>query len=100
MIILYIYILNFVMNYKFKIYKLKDEIDKYSVINTNQEISNNQYNKHKITELDKTLIFSTALFLLLNLLVTEGYLKYIENNKEIQKLKNKLNNINSNYDSN
>ena len=28
------------MNYKFKIYKLKDEIDKYSVINTNQEISN------------------------------------------------------------
>ena len=38
------------MNYKFKIYKLKDEIDKYSVINTNQEISNNQYNKHKIRE--------------------------------------------------
>jgi transcription elongation factor S-II len=38
------------MNNDFKIYKLQDEIDKYSDINNNPEISNNQYNKHKIRD--------------------------------------------------
>ena len=53
-------------------------------------INFNPYNKHKMTELDKTLIFSTASFLLLNLLVTEGYLEYIETNQHVQTLKNKI----------
>jgi transcription elongation factor S-II len=38
------------MNNDFKIYKLQEEIDKYSVINNNPDISNNHYNKHKIRD--------------------------------------------------
>ena len=72
------------MNNDFKIYKLKEEIDKYSAINNNPDISNNHYNKHKIRDDFRSMLINNLFhtikilyFLIISMIYTNNFFIYL-----------------------